>query len=94
MSSKTFVTHKIDPVVDEARLYISLDLLSDGALQAIGYVEGVGLSSQDAPEFNYTKDPYFTDGHRVVLFLGEKQVPLESLEYLPWRDPFDRDKRQ
>jgi len=90
MSSKTFITHKIDPVVDEARLYISLDLLSDGALQAIGYVEGVGLSDRDSPQLNYTKDPYFTDGYRVVLFLGEKRVPLEELEYLPWRLPFGR----
>jgi hypothetical protein len=94
MSSKTFVTHKIDPVVDEARLYISLDLLSDGAMQAIGYVEGVGQSNREAPQFNYTNDPYFTDGYRVVLFLGEKRVPLEELEYLPWRLPFGRERHQ
>jgi hypothetical protein len=35
-SSKTFVTHKIDPVVDEARLYITLDILASETLQALG----------------------------------------------------------
>jgi hypothetical protein len=94
MSSKTFVTHKIDPVVDEARLYISLDLISGGAVQAIGYVNGVGLSTRKAPRLNYTKDPYFTDGYRVVLFMADKRMPLEKLRYLPWSQPLGREKLQ
>ncbi|HCU54426.1 MAG TPA: hypothetical protein DIC36_09200, partial [Gammaproteobacteria bacterium] len=35
-SSKTFVTHKIDPIVDEARLYISLDIAAAQSLRAVG----------------------------------------------------------
>jgi hypothetical protein len=87
LSSKTFVTHKIDPVVDEARLYITLDLANSQSLRALGYVRGVGESDRDAPRRNYTKDPYYTDGLRVVLFLGEDRYSLESVEMLPWEVP-------
>ena len=90
LSSKTFVTHKIDPVVDEARLYISLDIAASQALRAAGYVKGVGYSDREAPRFNYTGDPYYTDGLRVVLILGEKRHPLDGIDYLPWEQPMAR----
>jgi hypothetical protein len=85
-SSKTFVTHKIDPVIDEARLYISLDIAASQSLRAVGYVKGVGYSGRDAPRFNYTNDPFYTDGLRVVLVLGEERQPLDHIEYLPWEN--------
>jgi len=84
LSSKTFVTHKIDPVIDEARLYISLDAVASQTVRAIAYVKGVGYSDREAPRFNYTRDPYYTDGLRVVLFLGEERLPLDNIEYLQW----------
>jgi hypothetical protein len=87
LSSKTLVTHKIDPVVDEARLYITLDLIAAGSLRAVGYVGGVGFANQESPQFNFTKDPYYTDGYRVVLFLSKKQINIEELHYLPWEQP-------
>lgn len=84
LSSKTLVTHKIDPVVDEARLYITLDVAASQALCSVGYVKGVGYSEATAPRYNYTRDPYYTDGLRVVLFLSEELCPLDEIEYLPW----------
>ena len=86
-TSKTFVTHKIDPVVDEARLYIALDMVASESLHALGYVKGVGYSDQESPRFNYTKDPYYTDGLRVVLILGDERNSLYNLEFLPWEQP-------
>ena len=85
-SSKTFVTHKIDPVVDEARLYITLDVAASQALKAMGYTKGVGYSNREAPRFNYTKDPYYTDGLRVVLILGKERRSLDSVEFLHWEN--------
>lgn len=85
--SKTLVTHKIDPLVDEARLYLTLDIAGSNTLQELGYVKGVGLSTRAAPRFNYTKDPYYTDGLRVVLILAEERVPLDSIVHLPWERP-------
>ena len=85
--SKTLVTHKIDPLVDEARLYLTLDIAGSNTLQELGYVKGVGLSTPAAPRFNYTKDPYYTDGLRVVLVLAEERVSLDSISHLPWESP-------
>ena len=87
LTSKTFVTHKIDPVVDEARLYITLDVAASESLHALGYVEGVGYSDRENPRFNYTRDPYYTDGLRVVLILGEERNPLYNVDFLPWEQP-------
>jgi hypothetical protein len=86
-SSKTLVTHKVDPLIDEARLYVTLDLVSSGSLRALGYVGGVGYSGREAPRRNYTEDPYYTDGLRVVLIVGEDRTALTGLEYLPWTWP-------
>ena len=86
-SSKTFVTHKIDPYVDEARLYITLDMATSETLEALGYVKGVGYSNRAAPRFNYTEDPYYTDGLRVVLVLGETRHPLDDINFLRWEQP-------
>ncbi len=83
-SSKTLVTHKVDPMVDEARLYVLFDLLASGYVDRAGFVTGVGLASIDAPRYNYTGDPYFTDGLRVVVILNETQVQLDNVEFLPW----------
>jgi hypothetical protein len=83
-SSKTFVTHKIDPVVDEARLYIALDMIESQDIKALGYVKGVGVSDREKTQYNYTEDPYYTDGKRVVLIFSEESVPIEDIEYLPW----------
>ena len=91
-SRKTFVTHKIDPHVDEARLYITLDLAASQSVQAVGYVKGVGPSNRESSRFNYTKDPYYTDGLRVVLLFGEARYPLDSIDYLPWAQPRGQSK--
>ncbi|MEA2048584.1 MAG: LssY C-terminal domain-containing protein [Campylobacterota bacterium] len=90
-SSKTFVTHKIDPVVDEARLYISLDMIASQNITGLGYVKGVGFSDRDKPQYNYTEDPYYTDGNRVVLFFSEERVPIENIQYLPWEKVLERE---
>jgi len=83
-SSKTFVTHKIDPIVDEARLYISLDIAAAQSLRAVGYVKGVGYSDRQSPRYNYTGDPFYTDGLRVVLILGTEHHSLSDIDYLAW----------
>jgi hypothetical protein len=87
LSRKTFITHRIDPMIDEARLYITLDLMGSQSLRSIGYVAGVGHSGRAAPRYNSTEDPYYPDGLRVVLILGDERYALDELEYLPWKQP-------
>src|SRR5215510_1606159 len=49
LSSKTVVTHKIDPEVDDARYYLVQDLVLSGGLVKIGWVTGVGPADIAAP---------------------------------------------
>jgi hypothetical protein len=87
LSRKTLVTHKIDPDVDEARTYLAFDLLASRYLGMIGHTTGVGASSRESPAQNYTRDPYFTDGLRVVLFTSETERSLDEIDRLDWESP-------
>jgi hypothetical protein len=87
LSSKTIVTHKIDPVVDEARFYVLQDIALSGYMDRAGYVKGVGFTSPEEPRYNFTLDPYFTDGLRVVLFLTDEAVGFDEIDWLEWEDP-------
>ncbi len=87
LSTKTMFTHKIDPDVDDARDYLILDLLASQGVSAVGFVKGVGAASMGQPRYNYTKDPYFTDGYRAVIFFTAKPTPLSDIELLEWEWP-------
>ena len=87
------VTHTIDPNLDEARTYLLEDLILNQGVEAVGFVEGVGVSPKSEPNRNLTGDPYFTDGVRVVLILAEHPMPPASARLLRWRWPavFEQD---
>lgn len=85
-TTKTIVTHKIDPDVDSARLYLAQDLLLTQHVEAIGSVEGVEAASLDHPRKNLTGDPYFTDGFRLVVILSPDMVDPEDMHILEWVD--------
>jgi len=74
-------THRIDPAVDEARDYVLSSLLETGHLAQLGYVGGVGESTEDSPRQNLGGDPYFTDGKRVVLFLSASKTQSKLFEW-------------
>ncbi|MFV0416995.1 MAG: LssY C-terminal domain-containing protein [Chthoniobacterales bacterium] len=94
LNSRTLVTHVIDPEVDEARDYLLQDLLLSSAVQATGYVKGVGVSSRKNPRKNFTHDPYVTDGLRVVLFLTSNPTPTDEIDWLDWEWPTVPDARE
>ena len=87
LAAKTLVTHKIDPAVDEARTYLALDLLASERLAAYGYVKGAGAAPLDDPRHNYTGDPYYTDGRRLVLIMADDRTDMLDLERLDWEPP-------
>jgi hypothetical protein len=89
LSSKTVVTHKIDPIIDEARFAVLMDVAASQALERVGFVRGVGVSTDASPRINYTLDPYYTDGLRLVLFLSEKTVALDDIGWVDWARPPD-----
>lgn len=87
LSSKTLVTHKIDPDIDETRDYLLQDLVRSGYVKRIGYVPGVGAAGTGSPRFNYTGDPYWTDGARLIIQLSEMPVPVAQVGYIDWAPP-------
>ena len=87
LSKKTITTHKVDPDVDETREYLVENLAYAQSLAKLAYVGGVGAASIDDPRANLTGDPYFTDGHRVILWLSSKPVDLSEIEVLRWGTP-------
>ena len=84
--SKTLTTHVIDPQVDHARFRLLETLLRSGNVARWGYVGGVGTASRDQPRANLTKDPYFTDGQRLVLFISRTPRDMGKAEFIPWSE--------
>ncbi len=87
LSLKTFVTHEIDPEVDEARNYIVQDLILSQSVEAVAFVKGVGEAHKDEPRYNYTLSPYFTDGLRAVIFTSTQPVSLTEFTFFDWEHP-------
>jgi hypothetical protein len=80
-------THRVSAYVDQERDYLLQDLLLTGMVDRFGFVKGVGESSAAHARTNLAGDPYYTDGFRLVLFLGaEPQLPL-SVSILGWERP-------
>jgi hypothetical protein len=84
LTSKTITTHKIDPDVDETRWYLVQDLFFSQGLARFGAVEGVGAATPESPRHNYTGDPYYTDGHRIVLWLSDQPVTYHRIGPIQW----------
>jgi hypothetical protein len=86
-TTKTIVTHKIDPDVDETRGYLIEDLWYSQGLEQFALVGGVGAASIQTPHHNLTGDPYFTDGLRAVLWVSSQPVAFEDLAFIEWEQP-------
>jgi hypothetical protein len=80
-------THRISPYVDQDRDYLLQDLILSARVERIGFVSGVGASDEAHPRTNLTDDPYYTDGLRLVVFLGTDLRLPSNIEYLPWERP-------
>ena len=86
-TSKTIVTHKIDPDVDETRTFLIQDLLYSQGLEKLAYAKGVGAAPISEPRGNLTGDPYFTDGLRAVMWVTSEFVDFEDVEFGKWEIP-------
>jgi hypothetical protein len=86
-TTKTIVTHKIDPDVDETRGYLIQDLWYSQGLKQFALVGGVGAAPIQLPRHNLTGDPYFTDGLRAVLWVSSDPIPFEGVQFLEWELP-------
>ena len=87
---KTITTHKIDPNVDETRDFLIQDLWYSQGLKTFGYVKGVGAAAYSEPRGNLTGDPYFTDGHRAVLWVSNRPAAFSDVGWIEWETPPER----
>jgi hypothetical protein len=81
------LTHKIDPDVDEARDFLVQDLWYSQGLVKFAIAKGVGVASISKPRNNLMGDPYFTDGHRSVLWVSSEPIEFEDVEFVEWETP-------
>jgi hypothetical protein len=77
-------THAIDPVVDDARDYLAMDIMSVQGLAKIGGVKGVGAATPENPREILLGDPYWTDGNRFVMVVSEEPVAMDEIEFFIW----------
>jgi LssY C-terminus len=84
LTSKTITTHKIDPEVDDARWYLMQDMFYSQSLVRYAFARGVGAATPESPRVNYTGDPYWTDGLRLVMWLSAEPVSYHNVEATRW----------
>jgi len=89
-TTKTILTHKIDPDVDETRDFLIQDLWYSQGLVKFAFVKGVAAAPISEPRGNLTGDPYFTDGLRTVLWVSSDPVDFENVEFVEWEFPPSR----
>jgi len=77
----------IDPQVDEARSYLTQDVGLSNNVSKFGYIGGSIVSSRSSPVRNFKNQSWWSDGKRVVLFIGSKPTSLSEVEILKWDIP-------
>lgn len=70
--------------VDEVRNHLIHDFMYSGGLEKLAFVGGVGVVPADRPRSVRGGARYFTDGRRVVLFLGTRPRTFAEVEILQW----------
>jgi len=87
LTTKTITTHKIDPDVDGARWYLMQDMFYSQSLRRFAFASGVGAATRESPRVNFTGDPYWTDGLRLVMWLSKEPVSYQKVENERWEMP-------
>jgi hypothetical protein len=68
--------------VDEVRNHLVHDFMYSGGLEKLAFVGGVGNVAADQPRTLPGGGRYFTDGQRVVLFIGARPRTFAEVEIL------------
>ncbi len=75
---------RLHPDVDEVRNFLIHDFMYSGGLERLAFVSGVGAVPAEQPRALPGGGSYFTDGRRVVLFLGTRPLTFSDVEVLDW----------
>ena len=81
---KAINKYRIDPDIDDARMFIMQNFWYSQSLAQMAFVDGIPSSTIEAKQLNFNGSEYFTDGLRVVLFVSESPVALDETVILLW----------
>ena len=77
-----FAKESVTADSDSAQKFLLQNLWYNGSLQYAGYVNGVGEVPLENPRTTFGGATYFTDGHRLVVFLSEDIRALDEMEFV------------
>jgi hypothetical protein len=80
----SFEDYRIDPDIDDARMFIMQNFWYNQSLAKFGFVAGGPLSDINTPKRNFHGSEYFTDGMRVIMFVSEGPIALDDTVLLNW----------
>jgi hypothetical protein len=85
-------THAIDPEVDEARNYLLEDMLTTESVKSFALVDGVGEADKSRPQRNLMFAPFWTDGRRAVIRLGQRgeEIDISEIDHFDFYRPGER----
>jgi hypothetical protein len=84
----SFKNHIID--LNEDRIFFLQNLWYFQGLRKYGYVRGTGSSTLSRLKQISRNISYISDGYRLVLWVSEEPIPLDSVEALDWEIPPER----
>lgn len=78
---------RFDPEIDNARSFALQNLMYGQALEKMAWVSGEAVAPIESFWTNLIRPPFFTDGHRIVLWISADPVSILEVTALDWDDP-------
>ena len=76
-----------DPEIDNARNFALQNMIYGQALEKMAWVSGEAVAPIESFWANLIRPPFFSDGHRVVLWVSGEPVSILDVSSLDWDDP-------
>jgi len=78
---------RFDPDIDNARNFTLQNIIYGQALEKLAWVSGEEVAPVESFWTNLIRPPFFTDGHRVVLWISADPVSVLEVTSLDWDNP-------
>jgi len=78
---------RFDPEIDNARNFALQNMIYGQALAKMAWVSGEAVAPIESFWANLVRPPFFTDGHRIVLWVSGEPVSILDVTAYDWDDP-------
>jgi hypothetical protein len=87
--SRGLLQARLDPDVDDARMYMVQTMLYSQGLRKFGWAKGEQTKSARASLFDFNSEQFFSDGYRAVMWLSAEPISMLEVEQVGLdRPPF------